>query len=122
MMVHQICRAPHLGAQQLLKIKPQWLFMPTVQLTNLTLQLSLLVRYKTFVMLSLSLVKSQGSLNFHQNNSDCWTRPLTMYVHQIRKKLKDACRTHWIQHIDSYAVFMELSQNSAADGIPKPIQ
>ena len=74
------------GCSTIIKIKPQWLFMPTVQLTNLTLQLSLLVKYKTFVMLSLSLVKLQGSLNFHQNDSDCWTRPLTMYVHQIRKK------------------------------------
>ena len=24
------------------------------------------------------------------------------------KKLKDACRTRWIQRIDSYAVFLEL--------------
>ena len=24
------------------------------------------------------------------------------------KKLKDACRTHWVERIDSYAVFVEL--------------
>ena len=26
----------------------------------------------------------------------------------MAKKLKDACRASWIQHIDSYAVFLEL--------------
>ena len=24
------------------------------------------------------------------------------------KKLKDSCRTRWVQHIDSYVVFLEL--------------
>lgn len=37
------------------------------------------------------------------------------------KKLKDACRTRWIQRIDSYTVFMELlcpCHGSTSHGLP----
>ena len=38
------------------------------------------------------------------------------------KKLKDACRTRWIQHIDSYVVFLELlpSVNMTLQAINSP--
>ena len=37
------------------------------------------------------------------------------------KKLKDACRTRWIQRIDSYTVFMKLlcpCHGSTSHGLP----
>ena len=40
------------------------------------------------------------------------------------KKLKDACRTRWIQHIDSYTVFLELlpAVHTALQAISCPSQ
>ena len=40
------------------------------------------------------------------------------------KKLKDTCRTHWIQRIDSYAVFLELlpAVHTALQAISCPSQ
>ena len=40
------------------------------------------------------------------------------------KKLKDACRTRWIQHMDSYTVFLELlpAVHTALQAMSKPIQ
>ena len=39
-------------------------------------------------------------------------------------KLKDACRTRWIQHIDSYSVFLELlpAVHTALQAISCPSQ
>ena len=60
-------------------------------------------------MLSPSLVKLQGFFKFSAKRQQLLDKTIDLVCPlEKKRKLKDACRTRWIQHIDSYAVFMEL--------------
>ena len=57
-------------------------------------------------MLNLMLGKLLDSLSSHQHLLD---KAMDLgHVATRANKLKDACRTRWVQRIDSYVVFLEL--------------
>ena len=54
-------------------------------------------------------MKLQGFFKFSAKRQQFLDKTIDLVCPLERKrKLKDACRTRWIQRIDSYAVFMEL--------------